>query len=56
MFVWYLSLQPIFYGTFLFLPLVQQRCFTQKVPLCWLYNYKYTRILSILQDRRSSDL
>ena len=28
----------------------------QKVPLCWLYNYKYTRILSILQEDGNSQL
>ena len=46
MFVWYLS----------FIHWAGRKHFVQKVPLCWLYNYKYTRILSILQDRRSSDL
>ena len=40
----------------LFIHWAGRKHFVQKVPLCWLYNYKYTRILSILQDRRSSDL
>ena len=40
----------------LFIHWAGKKHFVQKVPLCWLYNYKYTRILSILQDRRSSDL
>ena len=31
-------------------PLVQHGHFTQKVPCCWLYIYKYTRILAILQE------